>query len=84
MVQIDSFIHLQAIARNWAYVDFNGLLAANSALIPKFPNFTTPATLFGALFSLDGVHPTAAGHKAIADAFVAAINAKYGSTLTAP
>jgi phospholipase/lecithinase/hemolysin len=36
------------------------------------------------LFSLDGIHPTAAGHKAIADAFVAAINAKYGSTLTAP
>ncbi|MGD0992724.1 MAG: hypothetical protein ABR998_09650 [Gemmatimonadales bacterium] len=84
VVQIDSFIHLQAIARNWAYVDFNGLLAANSALIPKFPNFSTPATLFGVLFSLDGIHPTAAGHKAIADAFVAAINAKYGSTLTAP
>ena len=84
VVQIDSFIHLQAIARGWAYVDFNGLLAANAALIPKFPNFATPATLFGVLFSLDGVHPTAAGHKAIADAFVAAINSKYGTTLTPP
>jgi lysophospholipase L1-like esterase len=84
VVQIDSFIHLQAIARNWAYVDFNGLLAANKALIPPFPNFATPATLFGSLFSLDGIHPTAAGHKALADAFVAAINAKYGSTLTPP
>ncbi|HVO35740.1 MAG TPA: hypothetical protein VMT21_09260, partial [Gemmatimonadales bacterium] len=84
VVQIDSFIHLQAIARGWAYVDFNGLLAANKTLIPAFPNFATPATLFGALFSLDGIHPTAAGHKAVADAFVAAINAKYGSTLTPP
>ena len=84
VVAVDSFIHLQAIARNWAYVDFNGLLAANKALIPPFPNFTTPATLFGALFSLDGVHPTAAGHKAVADAFVAAINKTYGSNLTAP
>jgi len=84
VVAIDSFIHLQAIARGWAYVDLNGLLAANAALIPKFPNFSTPATLFGALFSLDGVHPNAAGHKAIADAFVAAVNAKYGSTLVAP
>lgn len=84
VVQIDSFIHLQAIARGWAYVDLNGLLAANAAVIPKFPNLATPATLFGAIFSLDGIHPNAAGHKAIADAFVAAINAKYGSTLTAP
>jgi hypothetical protein len=87
VVAVDSFIHLQANARGWAYVDFNGLLAANSALIPKFPNFhpTTPPTVdFGALFSLDGVHPTAAGHKAVADAFVAAINAKYCTSLTAP
>ncbi len=84
VVQIDSFIHLQAIARGWAYVDLNGLLAANAAVIPKFPNFGTPATLFGAIFSLDGIHPNAAGHTAIADAFVAAINGKYGSTLTPP
>ncbi len=84
VVQIDSFIHLQAIARNWAYVDLNGLLAANAALIPKFPNFSTPANLFGPLVSLDGIHPSNAGHKAIADAFVAAINAKFGTTLTPP
>ena len=84
VVQIDSFIHLQAIARGWAYVDLNGLLAANAAFIPKFPSFSTPATLFGVLFSLDGVHPTAAGHKAIADAFATAINGKYGTTLPLP
>lgn len=87
VVQIDSFIHLQAIARGWAYVDFNGLLAANAALIPKFPNFhpTSPPTVdFGVLFSLDGIHPTAAGHKAVADAFATAINAKYGTTLPLP
>ena len=84
VVQIDSFIHLQAIARGWAYVDLNGLLAANAALIPKFPSFSTPTALFAPLFSLDGIHPTAAGHKAIADAFVAAINGKYSTTLTPP
>jgi lysophospholipase L1-like esterase len=84
VVQIDSFIHLQAIARGWAYVDLNGLLAANAVLIPRFPSFTTPSALFGPLFSLDGIHPSAAGHKAIADAFVAAINAKYGTALAAP
>ena len=87
VVQIDSFIHLQAIARGWAYVDLNGLLAANAAAIPKFPSFhaTTPPTVdFGALFSLDGISPSTAAQKALADAFVAAINSKYGSTLTAP
>ena len=84
VVQIDAFIQQQANSRGWAYVDLNGLLAANAALIPKFPNLSTPANLFGALFSLDGIHPSAAGHKAIADAFVAAINAKYSTTLTPP
>jgi lysophospholipase L1-like esterase len=86
-VQIDSFIHLQANQRGWAYVDLHGLLAANAALIPKFPNFhpTVPPTVdFGALFSLDGIHPTAAGQKAIADAFVLAIDAKFSTTLTPP
>ena len=89
VVQIDSFIHLQAIARGWAYVDLNGALQAlvTAGQIPPFPNFhaTNPPTVdFGTYFSLDGVHPTAAGHKLIADGFVAAINAKYGSTLTPP
>jgi lysophospholipase L1-like esterase len=84
VVQIDAFIQQQANSRGWAYVDLNGLLAANAALIPKFPNFSTPATLFGVLFSLDGIHPNAAGHKAIASVFVAAINAKFTTTLTPP
>jgi len=82
--QINAFIQTQANTRGWAYVDLNGLLAANAAVIPKFPNFATPANLFGVLFSLDGIHPSAAGHKAIADAFVAAINSKFSTTLTPP
>ena len=36
---------------------------------------------FGKWFSLDGVHPTAAAHKVIANHIIAAINAKYGSTI---
>ncbi len=86
VVQVDSFIHLQAIARGWAYVDLNGGLTAAKAAgqVPPFPAFSTPSALFGPIFSLDGIHPNKAGHKIIADAFVAAINAKYGTTLTAP
>jgi len=88
VVQIDSFIHLQAIARGWAYVDLNGALATaiGAGLIHRFPSFSgaKPDTLFGQAISMDGEHPSALGHKLIADAFVAAINAKYGSTLTPP
>ncbi len=86
VMQVDSFIHLLAIAKGWAYVDFNGALgqARTGGQIPAFPNFTTPATLFGPIFSLDGIHPNAAGHKVVADLFVAAINAKYGTSLTPP
>ncbi len=87
VLTLDAFIQQQATTRGWALVDFNGLLAANSAQIPKFPLFTAgppPNVSFGPLFSLDGIHPTPAGHKAVADAFVAAINAKFSTTLTAP
>jgi lysophospholipase L1-like esterase len=85
-VQIDSFIHLQANQRGWAYVDLNGALAAALAggQIPRFPDLTLATPLFGPLFSLDGIHPSGAGQKSIADLFVAAINAKYGTSLTPP
>ena len=70
-----------ATANNYALVDFNALLTAQAANIPVFPSLSTPTTLFGTLFSQDGIHPNAAGHKLIANAFIAAINAKFGTTL---
>jgi len=91
--QIDAFIQAQATSRGWAYVDLNGLLAGAVASgdIPPFPNFADPSHLFGSevpghpdLISYDGIHPTGAAHVLIADAFVAAINAKFGTSLTAP
>ena len=55
---------------------------AQAALIPPFPSLSTPTNLFGPLFSQDGIHPTAAGHKIITNGFIAAINTKFGTTLT--
>ncbi len=72
-----------ATANGWALVDFNALLLAQAASIPPFPSLSTPTQLFGTLFSQDGIHPTKAGHKLIAQAFVTAINAKYGTALPA-
>ena len=38
--------------------------------------------VFGGLFSLDGVHPTARGNAAIAKLMLEAIDAHYGSNLS--
>jgi len=41
----------------------------------------TSAFVTGAGFSLDGVHPSPRGYALIANRFIQAINAKYGSTV---
>jgi hypothetical protein len=89
----NTFIAAQATTRGWALVDVDATLAAQAASIPGFPNFaayptittptTVPDTLMGVLFTQDGLHPTAAGQKILANAFRTAINAKFGTTLPA-
>jgi lysophospholipase L1-like esterase len=47
-------------------------------------NFTpTPGLVVGGLFSLDAVHPTSRGYAIIANEFMRAIDAKYGSNFEA-
>ena len=79
-------ISAKATELGWAYLDPNPILEAQKTgaapAIPAFPNFTSntrdaATAVFGSLFSLDGVHPSAAGQKVIANAVIAAINAKY-------
>jgi len=43
----------------------------------------TPNVLFGSYFSLDGVHPSAAAHRVIADLVIDAVNQTYGTTIPA-
>jgi hypothetical protein len=83
-------ISAKATQLGWAYLDPNPILEAQKTgatpAIPAFPNFTSSTrdlatSVFGALFSLDGVHPTAAGQKLIANAMIAAVNTKYGTTI---
>ncbi|HEY2806855.1 MAG TPA: hypothetical protein VGI92_13430 [Gemmatimonadales bacterium] len=73
-----------ATAHGYALVDFNAALTAQAANIPPFPNFATPTQLFGTLFSQDGIHPTKAGHKLIANAFITAANTLGGSLSPIP
>jgi lysophospholipase L1-like esterase len=77
-------ISAKAAEFDWAYLDLNPLLAPLHATgaIPAVPNFLSStrdaATApFGALFSLDGAHPSAAGQKVIANAVIGAINTRY-------
>lgn len=67
---------------NAAVVDTNGLLhqLATSGINVGGVEFTS-AFLTGGVFSYDGVHPTAFGYAFVADAFIDAINAKFGSSI---
>jgi hypothetical protein len=70
-----------ADAKGLAFVDANALLTqvANGGV--RFGNFQITASFItGGAFSLDGVHPSPRGYALIANKFLEAINAKYGST----
>jgi hypothetical protein len=43
---------------------------------------TAAPGFFGSLFSLDGVHPSTSAHRVIAGNFAAAINTRYGTSLS--
>jgi lysophospholipase L1-like esterase len=79
--QYNATIKTIADAKGLALVDANtflktvksGILYNNVAVNAKFVE--------GGGFSLDGVHPTPRGYALLANEFIKAINAKYGSTI---
>lgn len=86
--QMNTYIQGKANAINFAYVDINPVLLAakQSGCISTVPNLAAAAnpttqSPFGTCVSFDGVHPTLTGQKLIANAVIAAINAKYSTTL---
>jgi lysophospholipase L1-like esterase len=81
----NSYIETKADAIGFGYYDPNVLLAAKKASgeIPPFPNLASTNQTFGTFISLDGIHPSAAAHKIVANELIGVINAKYGSSLEA-
>jgi len=76
---------ITAIAANkgLAIVDFKALLEQASTSGIPFDGFTLNTSLvFGGLISLDGVHLTARGYAMMANKFLEAIDATYGSNFT--
>lgn len=71
-----------ADANGLAFVDVNSILDQVATTGVNFDEFSLNARLvFGGAFSLDGIHPTARGNAYIANKFLEAINAKFGSNL---
>ena len=82
----NAFIQAQAAARGWPYIDITSMLLGYKAqgAIPLFPTLPTApgqSVTFGPLFSLDGVHPSSAAHRIIADSLIAAVNRTYGTSI---
>ena len=81
---VDSYnVTIKALAetKGLAFVDANSVLSQvyNGGI--SFGNYhLSAAYVTGGAFSLDGVHPSARGYALIANKFMEAINAKYGST----
>jgi len=78
-------LQAKATAKGFAYVDPNPTLIAlktAGTLVRNAPNLTSTTAPFGTGMSFDGVHPAYLAHVEIANAIGAAINAKYGTTLT--
>lgn len=81
-----------ASARGWAYWDPNPTLDSLRTIqtqIAPFPNFGAPpaftpcsASPFGLALSCDGIHPSAATHRLVANKLIETINAKFGTNLT--
>lgn len=76
-------IKAMADAKGLAFVDTNVILNnLTSATGLQSNGFTlTSAFVTGGAFSLDGIHLTARGYAYVSNAFIDAINLKFGSTL---
>lgn len=76
-------LRAQAQARGWAFLDPNPLFQElrRDGLVPLFPNLGNPTELFGPMFSLDGVHPSAEAHRLVTNELVRVINGVYGTSL---
>lgn len=77
-------VSIKAIAdsKGLAFVDTKAIMAQLSSTGIVGNDFTLTSTyVTGGAFSLDGIHPSARGYALIANAFSAAINTTYTSTL---
>ena len=81
--EFNATIEALTLQAGWAYFDSNALLNQAVSTGVAFDDYLMNGDLvFGGLFSLDGVHPTARGNALIANKMMEAIDAHYGSNLS--
>ena len=81
--QFNATIETLTAQNGWAYFDSNALLNEAASTGVAFDDYVmTTDLVFGGLFSLDGVHPTARGNALIANKMMEVIDAHYGSNLS--
>jgi GDSL-like Lipase/Acylhydrolase len=75
----NAYISAKAESLGWAYIDPIALFLPlkESGAIPPFPNFLSATQPFGPYITLDGIHPSATAHVAIANALIGAIDSTY-------
>ncbi|HYC49900.1 MAG TPA: SGNH/GDSL hydrolase family protein [Gemmatimonadaceae bacterium] len=79
LAQMNSYIRSEAQRIGWAHAELETLYGvANVKATYSVVQQMTSATPYGALFSLDGMHPSAQGSQVIADAVARALDARYG------
>lgn len=81
--EINGHLQAMAIAHGWAFADLG---AAYDAMAAASGPYSADAQLtctvpYGTLLSLDGINPSAAGQRRIADVVATAINTRYGFAL---
>ena len=79
MAQMNAHIRSEAARIGWAYAELEALYGVANVKAPySVVQQMTSAQPYGALFSLDGMHPSAAGQRVIAEAVADALDARYG------
>lgn len=79
--QYNNFIRQQADQLGWAYLDPNVKLLELKTRADSDLSEREQQRAVRPYFSLDGVHPSSAAHRLVAQEAAAAINAVYGTNL---
>lgn len=78
----NAYLSQKAAAAGWGFYDVNTTLDAAIARGDITPvNLANPAQPFGRFMSLDPAHPSAIGHRYIANDLIDVVNAKYGTSI---
>ena len=81
VVAYNGVIAAQAQAAGATLVDINALFTKIAASGLTINGYTGTASFLGGFFSLDGIHPTNTGYAVIANTYIDAINAAFGTKI---